>query len=469
MTPPPPPARRTAAAAALFALAAAAYARTVGFDFVGHDDNEYVYQNPQVLAGLSRGGAAWAVTTCHFMNWHPVTWISYQLDATVWGVNPAGYHLTNLLLHAANTALLFLVFVRATGAAGRSAAVAALWAVHPLHAESVAWVSERKDLLCGLFWLLGMRVYLWHAAAPGRGRMLAVAGVFALALASKPMAVTFPFALLVFDAWPLGRLRHPAELVPLASEKAYLFLLSAGGCLATLYAQSAGGALQATDGFHPRQLGNAAWAYAVYLRKTAWPSDLCAYYDPPAADRPGWEVPAAFALLAGVTAACLWLWRAAPYLLAGWLWFLGTLVPVVGLVQVGDQPYSDRYTYLPHVGLFAAAVWGAADLAARAGVGPRVLGAAAAGLVAGGFALTVRQAESWRDSRALWTQCVLADPGNATGWTRLAAYHFTRQEWDEAVRCAAEAVRLQPGDESGVMTYGWAVRMRDKAAGRRAE
>jgi hypothetical protein len=340
--------------------------------FVNFDDNTYVLRNQQVQNGLTRDSLAWAFTTTDASNWHPLTWLSLQCDAQMYGGEAAwGFHLTNLLLHTANVVLLFLALRRLTGAVWRSAVVAALFAVHPAHVESVAWVAERKDVLSALFWMLTLLAYAGYAERPGWHCYLLVAAPLALGLLSKPMLVTLPCVLLLLDYWPLGRVVWPgagkgrATVRWLLLEKLPLFALSAAACLVTVYAQQRGGAVSTLEQLpFSERLGNSLAAYAGYLGELVWPMRLAVFYPYPREGLPVGEAARGVVVVAAVSAVVLWQ-RRRRYLTVGWLWFLGTLVPVIGLVQVGSQAMADRYTYLPSTGLFLALTWGAADLSAR--------------------------------------------------------------------------------------------------------
>jgi tetratricopeptide (TPR) repeat protein len=348
---------------ALLALTAGAMGAGCWNGFANYDDNDYVTANRQVKAGLSAAGVRWAFTTRHAANWHPLTWLSLQLDATLYGGDSAwGYHLTNLLLHAANVLLLFLALRRLTGAVWRSAAVAALFAVHPAHVESVAWVAERKDVLSGLFWMLTLLAYAWYAERPGWRRYLPVLATFTLGLMAKPMVVTLPCVLLLLDYWPLGRLAGLRTAAKRLLEKVPLFALTAAACVVTMAAQK--GAMSSLERlpFHERLMNTLA-AYTAYLGELFWPARLALLYPHPHDGLPPEVTTRAAVILATITGLVFLAWRRR-YLTVGWLWFLGTLVPVIGLVQVGAQSMADRYTYLPYIGLFIALVWGAADLAA---------------------------------------------------------------------------------------------------------
>jgi tetratricopeptide (TPR) repeat protein len=389
------------------------YARSIGYPFINYDDPHYVFQNPHVQTGLTADNVRWALTTSHQSNWHPLTWLSLQLDATVYGGNAAwGYRLTNVVLHAINAALLFWVWADMTGAAWRSALAAAFFTVHPLHVESVVWVTERKDVLSTFFWLLAMAAYLRYVRRRGVGPYLPVVGALALGLMAKPMLVTLPFVLLLLDYWPLGRWsdlrRRIAEKVPLLA----LVLVSVA---VTLHVQSAGGAVKDWERFPlDDRLANAILSYVVYVIDTVWPAKLAPFY--PYIHR---SLSDPVVLAAGVglllaTAACVWRRRSQPYLLVGWLWYLGTLVPVIGLVQVGAQARADRYTYVPLIGLLVLAVWGLSDLLSRWAVAwSRRVGVAAAGLGAC-VVLTWLQIGYWQSDILLWTHALeVTGQGNA--------------------------------------------------------
>ena len=390
----------------LVLITLAVFAPTVTFSFLEYDDNVYVVTNPHVLAGLTGPNIGWAFRSINASNWHPLTWLSHMLDCQLYGRWAGGHHLTSLLLHLANTLLLFRLWQRITGALWRSAFVAALFAVHPLHVESVAWVAERKDVLSAFFFLLTLWAYVRYAEksvvsgqwsvvssdqttdyglratdhgprSTGGSRIFYLLSLlfFALGLMSKPMLVTLPFVLLLLDYWPLGRMQkeegrmqkaegrrrfsfilHPSSFILL--EKLPFLALSTASSLATVYAQSQSGALLPLEKFPlGLRLANALVSYARYLGKTLWPEHLAAFYPHPV-HWPAWQVVGAGLLLAGVSIAAIALARRAPYLFTGWFWYLGMLIPVIGLVQVGSQAMADRYMYLPALGLFLATAWG---------------------------------------------------------------------------------------------------------------
>jgi protein O-mannosyl-transferase len=423
------------AAVALAAIAFAAFAPAIRYGFVNFDDPDYVSENKHVLSGLNVENVRWAFSTFATGYWQPVTWLSFQLDATLWGPRPWGFHLGNVVLHAANVALLYLTLRALTGAFMPGAAVALLFAVHPLRVESVAWVTERKDVLSTFFGLLALWAYSGYVAAPSVRRYLPVAAALTLSLMAKPMFVTFPFLLLVLDWWPLRRVladwpapeanptesgvRAPTVAVgvanahrtnnagarslarvwlPLVAEKIPLFVLVAGSSVVAYIAQSGAGL---TRNYFPlwMRLENAAVSYVVYLSKMIWPVNLAVFYPHPGPTLPAWQVIGAVLLLAAVTGVAVVLRRRAPYLLAGWLWYVGTLVPVIGLVQVGDQAMADRFSYVPQIGILLALCMAVAEFAIIRGrlVVTMVL---AASLVLA--ALTQRQLTFWGNSVDLW-------------------------------------------------------------------
>jgi len=427
--------------------------------FVDYDDHLYVVENPWVQQGLTLNGAAWAFHTSHASNWHPVTWLSHMLDCDLFDLFPGGHHLTNLLLHAANTVLLFLLLRKLTGALWRPALVAALFGWHPLHVESVAWVSERKDVLSTLFWILTTWAYVRYVEKPGWGRYAGALGFFALGLMSKPMLVTLPLTLLLLDYWPLGRLTQigdangedqpPPELLlarwlKLAKEKLPFLGLSAALCIITVWAQHKGGALKSLDSTPISfRCANALSAYGSYLWKMIWPANLAAYYPLPA-QPPFLAAVGVGLLLASVTVVLFCLRRRYPFLLVGWLWYLGTLVPVIGLIQVGSQAMADRYTYVPLIGIFVALAWSWAEL------GPNWPSVRALKLAAAGVALamlacaTGRQLSYWRDGATLFEHVVAVTRANHVSHAAYGIALASQGRSAEAIEQFSEALRLQP-------------------------
>jgi tetratricopeptide (TPR) repeat protein len=442
-----------ALALAAFALAAYAPVLRGGYDFLNVDDDEYVTANEPVKTGLTGPNIWWALTAYHSHNWHPLTWMSLQLDRQVYGPGPFGFHLTNVLLHAANAALLFLALRALTGAVWRSAAVAAFFAVHPLHVESVAWVAERKDVLSTLFWMLTLWAYAGYAARPGWARYLLTLALFGLGLTAKPMLVTLPCVLLLLDYWPLGRLDLGQGVRPalhsagrLLAEKLPFFALAAGCCYLTLQAQR--DIVQSFD-YLPLayRLANVPVAYVTYIGMMFWPARLAVYYPHPGTSLSFGVAAAAAGLLLALTVLALGAARRRPYLAVGWLWYLGTLVPVIGLVQVGRQALADRYTYIPLVGLFIVLSWGAADLLGRLPAARRVAVPVVVGLVVACLVRTWVQLPYWRDSGALWAHAAVISPkaglthqGLAKALEQQGKIEEARWEYEEAARCDPGAV-----------------------------
>jgi tetratricopeptide (TPR) repeat protein len=427
---------------ALLALAtAAAYEGVRRCGFVSLDDPHYVLRNGYVRSGLTLEGVRWAFTTTWLSNWHPLTWLSYMLDVTLFGVDSGAMHVVNLLLHVAAACALLLALAELTGSFARSALVAALFALHPLHVESVAWISERKDVLSGLFFSLVLLAYARYARRPSGRAMLVAAGWLALGLAAKPMLVTTPFVLLLVDAWPLRR--------PLVwrrvSEKAPLFALAAASSVVTFLAQRSGGAV-ASFGALPlaARLARVPVNYVAYLRKALWPSALAAHY-PIGAGLPLGEAALCTLLLLGITGLAWRERRRRPYLLWGWLWYLGTLVPVIGLVQVGTQSLADRYTYIPLTGPFVAGVWLAADLLAERRL-PRPAGAAAALALLLALGLTThRQVRFWSDSITLFRRAVAVSSEDAFAHQGLGNALAEAGHREAALASMRRAQALAPG------------------------
>ena len=444
-------------AAALAGIAFLAFAPALRFEFVSLDDNDYVTQNPHVREGLSIKGLVRDFKTLEVANWHPLTWLSLQLDASLWNTShgepdPLGFHFTNVLLHAANAALLFLALRALTGAFWRCAAVAVLFAVHPLRVESVAWVAERKDVLSMFFGLLALWAYASYVREPSRRRYVVLATFFALSLMAKPMLVTLPFLLLVLDWWPLGRHAEAGGWWRLVREKLPLLALTVISSGITFLAQSRGGATHGSD-LYPfvARLENAVVSYVVYLAKTFWPFDLAPFYPHPGTNVVVWQVAGAGLVLVALTAGAVAFRRRAPYLLTGWLWYLGTLVPVIGLVQVGSQAYADRYSYFPQIGLLLAVCFAVADLSVAR---PRL--ALTAGIVAA-LALTVRsedQLRTWQDSSTLWRHALSVTPPNPTSLISLGTVEEDRQNLDEAKRLYQEALAIDPGSALAHLNLG---------------
>ena len=446
----PGKARRAAVtlAVGLAALTAAAFAPVLGNGFITYDDNEYVTDNLRVLDGLSLDNLRWALTTFDNFNWHPLTWLSHMADVELFGPRPWGHHLTSLLLHACSTVLLFLVLRGMTGAAGRSALVAALFAVHPLHVQSVAWVAERKDVLSGLFWFLAIGAYLRYVRAPSPWRSVPVAVLFAFGLAAKAMVVTLPAVLLLLDYWPLGRIGRrdwARDLRPRCAEKAPLLLLAAAGGALVFAAQHRGEAVASFKAFPlDTRLWNAFHSYIRYLAKALAPLQLSVFYPHPGRELSAATGVASFLALAAITALIFRASRRRGYLLTGWLWYLVTLLPVIGLIQVGPQAMADRYTYLPLVGLFILFAWSGAEAGSGRIRTPVLATAATAGvLVLAG--LTWRETLFWRDSLTLAEHSAAATGYNSVLLSIKGTFLSRTGRFEEAIPVLQEAVALEPG------------------------
>jgi tetratricopeptide (TPR) repeat protein len=445
--------------------------------FINFDDPDYVSGNPRVQAGLTLGSVQWAFTSFYASNWHPLTWLSHMLDCQIYGLRPGGHHVTSLLLHVVNSLLLFGLLKRLTGAFWRSALVAALFALHPLHVESVAWVSERKDVLSAFFFMLTLWAYARYAEVQSPKSKVqslnsgvwyvAALVLFALGLMSKPMLVTLPFVLLLLDYWPLGRFQLATAKPPLpataqrvtltriAVEKIPFFALSALSCVLTFLVQRACGAMipLAKTPFELR-VANALVAYARYLGKTFWPAKLAVFYPYSHLSVDSWQVMGAALLLLIATVAIVLAARKQPCLLIGWLWFLGTLVPVIGLVQVGKQALADRYTYLPHIGLFILIVWGSAAVIARLRR-PRLISVVAAGLaVAGCGIITSRQLSYWRDTKTLFQHAVAVTSRNFVAYAVVGNALVEEGKLPEAIEQCRKSLEIAPDYPEAHNTLG---------------
>ena len=420
------------------------FGQTRQYGFVNYDDDVYVYRNPVVARGLTRDGVAWAFAGGHADNWHPLTWLSHMLDAQLFGLAPAGHHVTSVLLHALAAALLFLVLHAMTGTFWRSAFVAAAFAVHPLRAESVAWVSERKDVLSAVFCMLVLAAYLRYTRRPASlARYLVVAVLLALGLLAKPMLVTLPVVLLLLDYWPLGRFAS-VPVRRLLLEKAPLLALAAVSSLMTVRAQHL--AIQPLEQFSlPHRLANAAVACVTYLGALLAPRGLAAFY-PHESHAPA-VVALALVLLALLTVIAVLLRRERPYVFVGWLWYLVMLAPVSGILQVGAQARADRFTYLPQIGLLVVLAWGVAELCGASR--PRRVAAsavAAAWLVLIGVRAHA-QAGTWRDSETLWRQALAVTERNGIAHGNLGAALLEAGRTEEAMAHLREALEIAPTHE----------------------
>lgn len=430
--------------------------------FVSFDDAEYITRNTVVARGLTAQGVILAFTKSYAANWHPLTWLSHMLDVELFGLEPRSHHLVGLAIHLSTALVLLLVLRQMTGRAGPSLFVAGLFALHPLHVESVASAAERKDLLSGFFWAVTMAAYLRYARRPGVLRYLPVLLCFLLGLMSKPMVVTLPIVLLLLDYWPLRRLHvsiaRRRRLPALALEKLPLFAMSMLSVLITIKAQSTSGAVRSLESFPPAaRAANAILSYARYVGKAMWPSALAVFY-PLEAHRlgePGVLLATGFLTAGSLLAVALR--RSAPWLLTGWLWYLVTLLPVIGLIQVGDQAMADRYTYLPLLGIFVAFAWSFPVAAARRPLAQGVLAAMAAGTLLLLCGLARRQVAVWRSDETLFRHAINVTKDN---WKAMQSLGMAREAAGDragALRLYRESIRLQPGSSRGHYHYALAL------------
>lgn len=446
----------------LIILTIALYYPVKSHPFVNYDDDVYVTENIQVQSGLNWDTVSWAFVTYDGGNWHPITWLSHALDCELYDMNPGGHHQTSLLLHVLNALLLFWVLRRATGFAGRSFMVAALFAVHPINVESVVWIAERKTVLSMLFFLVALGAYRWYVSKPGVGRYAVVAVMFALGLMAKPQIITLPFVLLLWDYWPLQRMSFVSDRAPatdeaaaafpvrsfrgLLEEKLPLFAIAAASAAITMKAQRAAGAM-ASLGMAPLsvRLSNAIVSYIRYLAKAFWPAHLAPMYPHPGGSLRAWQVYGAFLILLVVSTLVVE-GRRRRYLLVGWLWFVGTLIPMIGLIQVGRQAMADRYAYLPLLGVFIMVCWAVADWFAENHLPAAVLPAVSVVVL---LALTItarRQIGYWADNVTLWTRTVQITAPNYIAQDDLGGALIERKQLEEAIPHFREAAEIHPVD-----------------------
>jgi len=442
----------------------ALYSRGTHAAFLRYDDDRYVVENPYVRSGIHWSTVTWAFTTFEQANWHPLTWLSHGLDSQLFGMNPASHHSINLLLHTASVILLFLLLQRLTGYTGRSLVVAALFAVHPVNVESVAWIAERKNVLCMFFFLLTLLAYGRYVRKPGAARYMAVLVGFAMALMSKPMAITLPFGLLLLDYWPLGSLRsreaadisgrfvlEKRSISWLIIEKLPLFAMSAASAVVTVKAQRAGGAV-AVKYSVVAHLQNAIVSYVLYIGKAIWPARLAALYPYPTQ---GWRarVVVLSALFLIIVTALVVRYRDHRYLLWGWLWFLGTMVPMIGLVQVGNQAMADRYGYLPFIGLFVMVVWGIAEFANRFSI-RKYIAASTVVIVVAFCVVTYRQQAYWHDDFSLWSHTLAVTHRNFVAEDNFGNALIKAGRYEEGIAHFRNAAEIEPGDPVSEVNLG---------------
>ena len=456
------------------------YWQVGNYEFVNLDDDMYITENSHIQEGLSRESAAWAFTTTRLANWHPVTWLSHMLDFQLYGLNPRGHHLTNVFFHLVNTLLLFLVLKWMTGALWRSGFVAALFALHPLHVESVAWVAERKDVLSTLFWMLTLWAYLRYVQRPDLKRYLLTLLFFALGLMAKPMLVTLPCVLLLLDYWPLERIQlgqaaisrtvpgPPAIIADtprkqafrLLFEKIPLFFLAVVSSVVTFLVQKGGGAVGALEAYPVRiRVANTLFSYVKYMVKTIWPSNLAVFYPHPGQSLPIWQAALAGLLLVVVSAVVIRAGRRYPYLPVGWLWYVGTLVPVIGLIQSGDQGMADRYTYIPLIGLFIIISWSVSEFGTNWRHRRIVFALTASTLLLALSVCTLLQIRYWKNDITLFTHALKVTEENFVAHNNLGAALARQGKLKDAISHFMEALRISPHYERAHFNLGLA---RDK-------
>lgn len=448
----------------LIVLVLSVFSQVAGHDFINFDDGFYVTLNDHVQAGLTWKSFKWAFTTMHSANWHPLTWLSHMIDCQIYGLHPSGHHLTNLFFHVANTLLLFLWLREATGSLWKSFMVAGLFAIHPLHVESVAWVSERKDVLSAFFWMLTLLFYIRYSRKPGLARYLLTLATFALGLMAKPMLVTLPFVLLLMDFWPLGRISffpHKngkstiKSLLPLIWEKIPLFVLSVASSVVTYMAQSEGGAVSSFALVPLKiRITNCLVAYVMYLKKIFWPYDLAAFYPHLGGNLSIWKGICAGAFLGAISLLVVREARRRPFLPVGWFWFLGTLFPVIGIIQVGGQSMADRYTYLPAIGIFVMIVWGVSVLLKGISYRRSILGCFSIVTLSLLWVITYAQVEHWKSTRTVFQHALSATEGNYLAHCMMAQVLSSEGNSEAGIEECKKALSIWPGYSDGHHRFG---------------
>jgi tetratricopeptide (TPR) repeat protein len=440
---------------ALIVVTLAVYWQTVNHQFLNFDDNVYVTANHHVATGITGRNIMWAFSSVEASNWHPLTWLSHMTDAQLFGMSPGGHHITSTIFHSLSTLLLFLLLLRLTGALWSSSFVAALFALHPLHVESVAWIAERKDVLSAFFWFLTLFLYSEYAAKRNKKLYLLALCSFILGLMAKPMLVTLPLILLLLDLWPLDRYRS-GNIEPqfqqnfltiaggLIKEKIPFFACSLLSVFITIYAQNKGGSIAALSAIpFPLRCENAIVSYVTYIGKTFWPHNLAVYYPFPLAI-PTWQVISSLLILLLLSAIALRTWKTRPYLTAGWFWFLVTLLPVIGLIQIGDQAMADRYSYIPVTGLFIIAAWGFRDLTINVPYRHSLSALIACSVLIISTAITWQQLGYWRDNYSLFRHTLSITTGNYKIHYNLGLALQSKGELTEAIHQYQEVLRTNP-------------------------
>lgn len=442
---------------ALVAIVAIVFAQTATFPFVDYDDGIYVYDNPVVQDGLTLYGLNWALRYGEIGHWHPLTWLSHMVDCQVYGLHAGGHHVTNVALQAAAAALLFLAFNAMTGSMWRSGFVAAVFAIHPLRVESVAWIAERKDVLSGMFFMLTLWAYGRYVRRPSVGKMAVAASAFALGLLSKNTLVTLPFVLLLLDWWPL---RREAPLRTLILEKIALFALSAGSCIVTFLSPEkvpSSGSLPLFE-----RLGNAAVSYVVYLRQMFYPAGLAAPYPTPPNGWPLLDIAGALLLLVAVSIAVVVCRKERPYLVVGWLWYLGMLIPAIGIVQISYYSHADRYTYLPGIGIDIAVTWMVADWFATRKSRNVILGGLMACVITSLMVCAWNQTTYWKSSESLWRRALSCTSSNYFACNNLGSVLRQKGDVDGAIKMYQEALLFNPNSSMVNYNLGIALQQNGK-------
>ena len=451
------------ALALIAVITVAVYRGVLQNGFIDYDDTDYITVNMIVQQGLTMKGLLWSFSAFHAGNWHPITWLSHMADVELFSLNPMGHHAVSLLLHVANAVLLCFLLQQITGLVGRSLVVALLFALHPLHVESVAWAAERKDVLSTLFWLLTMISYVWYTRRPSVKRYLPVAALFSLGLMAKQMLVTLPFILLLLDYWPLNRFfprqgeytPEWAEIKFLLTEKTPLLVLAVTSSLVTLLAQSSGGALsQADAGSTMLNIGNGLISYVTYIRNMFWPVDLAFFYPFETAGVTPLKVAGAAVVVAAVSVFVVMQRQKSPYLVFGWFWYLITLLPVIGFIRVGSQAMADRYTYVPLIGLFLVVVWGVGEMASRWRNGLPLAAGISIATLAMLSVMTITQIRYWHSSYDLYTHALAVVDRNWLAHNNMAILIAQQYRYNEAIQHLQESLRINPVQPAGYRNLG---------------
>ncbi|WP_214175835.1 tetratricopeptide repeat protein [Geomobilimonas luticola] len=451
---------------ALIVMVFALYFQVGNHAFLNYDDNVYVTANPNVAGGITGESIIWAFTSFDASNWHPLTWLSHMVDVELFGMDPRGHHLTSVAIHALSTVLLFLLLLRITGSRWHSSCVAVFFAIHPLHVESVAWVAERKDVLSAFFWFLTLLLYASYTVQQKRVFYLLALASFALGLMAKPMLVTLPVVMLLLDYWPLGRCRtggadgEGRSFRVLVREKVPFFACALASSILTVFAQRSEGAIKSLGAVpFPLRLENSLVSYGAYLGNIIWPDDLAILYPIPSS-YPLWQVIGSLFVLLFVSVATVRARHRFPYLAVGWLWFLVTLVPVIGLLQVGVQSMADRYTYIPSIGLFIMAVWGIPELLAGFTYRMAILTLLAGAVIGAKTAVTWQQLGYWRDNFSLYEQTLKVTDDNYVIHNNLGIAHADAWNLDAAIGEFRKALRINPNYAEAHYNLGIALAMK---------